>query len=78
MQIFHVIVVKKSHLVCQLTLINNFCLVLINYFTINLELHGCVILLSAVGVGQYNTSMQFKVPQENILVFLPQSHGIFA
>ena len=39
-----------------------------NIFPLHLELHGCVILHSAVGVGQYNTSMQFKVPQENILV----------
>jgi hypothetical protein len=33
-------------------------------------LHGCVILPSAVGVGLYNTSMQFKVPQENIIQLL--------
>ena len=49
---------------------NNFCLVLTNYFTIKkkyniiniryLQLHGCVI---------YNTSMQFKVTQENIHVY---------
>ena len=31
----------------------------------------------AVGVGQYNTSMHFKVPRENILVYWPQSHRIF-
>jgi len=39
-------------------------------------LHGRVILPSAVGVGQYNTSMQFEVPRENILVYRPQSHEI--
>jgi len=33
--------------------------------------------VTVVGVGQYNTSMQFKVPRENILVYWPQSHGIF-
>ena len=27
---------------------------------------------------QYNTSMQFKVPRENILVYIDQSHRIFA
>ena len=48
-----------------------------NIFPRYLELHGCVILSSAVGVGQYNTPMQFKVPWENILVYGPQSHGIF-
>ena len=40
-------------------------------------MHGCVILPSTVDVGQYNTSMQFKVSRENILVYWPQSHGIF-
>ena len=34
-----------------------------NIFPRYLELHGCVILPSAVGVGQYDTSMQFKVPR---------------
>ena len=38
-----------------------------NIFPLHLELHGCVILHSAVGVGQYNTSMQFKVHRENIV-----------
>ena len=40
-----------------------------NFFPRYIELHGCVILPSAVGIGQYNTSMQFKVPRENILVY---------
>jgi hypothetical protein len=31
--------------------------------------HGYIILTSAVGVGQYNTSMQFKVPRENIIAY---------
>ena len=39
-----------------------------NIFPRYLELHGCVILHSAVGVRQYNTYMQFKIPRENILV----------
>jgi hypothetical protein len=48
-----------------------------NIFSRYLEFHGCVILPSTVGVGQYTTSMQFKVPWENILVYWPQSHGVF-
>ena len=40
-----------------------------NIFPLHLELHGCVILPSAGGVGQYNTSMQFNAPRENILVY---------
>jgi hypothetical protein len=48
-----------------------------NIFPRYLELHGCVTLPSAVGVEQYNTSMQFKVPRENILLYWPQSHGIY-
>jgi hypothetical protein len=47
-----------------------------NIFPRYVELHGCVILPDANGGGQYNTSMQFKVPRENILVYWLQSHGI--
>jgi hypothetical protein len=49
-----------------------------NIFPRYLELHGCVILPDANGGGQYNSSMQFKVPRENVLVYWPQSHRIFA
>jgi hypothetical protein len=61
-----------SHLVCQLTLIN---------FFFSLDLSLIILLLkynTTVGVGQYSTSIQFKVPRENLLVYGPQSHGIFA
>ena len=40
-----------------------------NIFPWYLELHGCVKLPSTIGVGEYNTSMQFKVPRDNILVY---------
>jgi len=33
-----------------------------NIFLRYLELHGCVTLPDANGGGQYNTSMQFKIP----------------
>jgi hypothetical protein len=48
-----------------------------NIFSRYLELHGSVILPDTNGRGQYNTSMQFKVPRENVLVYWPQSHQIF-
>ena len=35
----------------------------------NNDLYGCLILPSAVGIGEYNASMEFKVPRENILVY---------
>jgi len=44
-----------------------------NIFPRYLELHGCVILPSAVGVGQYSTSMQFKVPG-NIFLYIDHNH----
>jgi hypothetical protein len=48
-----------------------------NIFPRYIELHGCVILRDANGGGKYKTSMQFKVPRENVLVYWPQSHQIF-